>query len=340
MQSLKGFIVFLEKHCSDSICHICPLAKQRRLNFPANNHRSEHIFDLVHADIWGPFKTATHAGYTHFLTIVDDFSRYTWVYLLRNKSDVVHIIPRYFQLVETQFLKTIKCFRSDNAPELKFEDYFAEKSVLHQLSCPYTPQQNSVVERKHQHLLNVAHALMFQSHIPHIFWGECILTAAHLINRTPMSLLSEKTPFYTLFGREADYSLLKVFGCLAYASTIAVQRSKFDPRATPCVFMGYPVGVKGYKLYDVAKCKFFISRDVLFFEDLFHFQSIQNTDFTTNVAYLDNFVLPIDATDVVSIHRAVAAPSLSDRHETDLHEVMDVPDNLAPGGHDLATDSP
>ena len=71
------------------VCHICSLAKQRRLSFLALNNIDEHTFDLVRCDVWDPFKTQTHAGHSYFATIVDDKSSYTWIYLLRNKNEIL-----------------------------------------------------------------------------------------------------------------------------------------------------------------------------------------------------------------------------------------------------------
>lgn len=103
---------------------------------------------------------------------------------MKQKSDVHIIIPKFLSLIETQFHKTIKAFRSDNAPKLRFTEFFSKKGVLYQFSCPECPKQSFVVKRKHQHLLNVARALFFQSQVPILFWGDCVLTATYLINRT------------------------------------------------------------------------------------------------------------------------------------------------------------
>jgi len=101
-----------------------------------------------------------------FLTIVDDHSRFTWVYLMHNKSQTNSIIQSFFSYAETQFQTSVKCLRSDNGAEFNMSAFFLSKGVLHQRSCVATPQQNAVVERKHQHLLNIARALRFQSNLP------------------------------------------------------------------------------------------------------------------------------------------------------------------------------
>ena len=162
---------FNNKSSSATNCPICPLAKQKRLSFSSNNHMSSSIFDLIHCDIWGPFHVATHTGHKYFLSIVDDHSRYVWIHLLHSKSEASKLLQNFVTWAETQFGITIKAIRSDNAPELKITEFLETKGIDHQFSCVERPQQNSVVERKFQHLLNVARALYFHSRVPLKFWG-------------------------------------------------------------------------------------------------------------------------------------------------------------------------
>ena len=240
-------------------CDICHRAKQKKLSYTLNPKLRAHPFDLLHIDVWGPFSEQTSEGYRYFLTIVDDHTRVTWVYLLRLKSDVLTVFPDFIQMVETQYSARVKSVRSDNAPELRFDALYKAKGIISYHSCAETPEQNSVVERKHQHILNVARALMFQSGVPLSLWGDCVLTSVFLINRTPSQVISNKTPYEMLTNKVLDYSHLKTFGCLCYASTSPKQRHKFQDRARACVFLGYPSGYKGYKLLDLENNNVLIS---------------------------------------------------------------------------------
>lgn len=176
-------------------CDICHYSKQKRLSFSPSTHVSNKSFELIHCDLWGPFTTCTLDGFKYFLTIGDDFTRCTWVYLLKHKSDTYFLLSEFATMVHTQFVSKIKTIRTDNGTEVYLIFFFFHSNgILHQLSCVYTPQQNAIVERKYQHILNVIKALKFQSKVPLCFWGDCILTATHLINRIPSKSLGNKSP--------------------------------------------------------------------------------------------------------------------------------------------------
>ena len=191
---------------------------------------------------------------------------------------------------------TIKVFRSNNAKELLFHDFvFAKIRVLHQFSCVECPQQNSIAKKKDQHLLNVARALYFQSRVPLHLWSHCVLTATFLINHTLSPLLNHSTPFELLYKKPVDYSSFRVFGCLAFASTLTFHCTKFQPRAKPCVFLGIPNGMKAYRLYDIHAKQVFVSRNVIFHEEVFPFQFVIDTTHLSDP--FPDLVLPIPLSD-------------------------------------------
>ncbi len=98
--------------------------------------------------------------------------------------------------------------------------FFKSYGMLDQRTCPYSPQQNGVVERKHKHLLQVARALMFASNLLKHFWGDGILTATYLINRMPSKVLKWKAPYEILFGKIPNSDHLKIFDCLCFATNV------------------------------------------------------------------------------------------------------------------------
>ena len=138
---------------------------------------------------------------------------------------------------------------------------------------------------KHKHLLQTARALYFYSKVPEQYWGECVLCAALLINRMPLQSLNYISPYEKLFGDPLDLEYLRVFGWLFYVSTIQVNITKFEPRAQPHVFMGYPPDKKGYKVLNLKTMQIQISRDVVFHEQHFPYH-LQNSTTITNPFFL------------------------------------------------------
>lgn len=147
-----------------------------------------------------------------------------------------------------------------------------EKGILHHRSCPYTPQQNGVAERKHRHILDVARTLLLESSVPTSFWVEAISTAVYLINRQSSPRLHNDTPYYRLFAIHPSYTLLHTFGCVCFVHLPPHERTKLSAQSVKCVFVGYAPGQKGYVCYDPFLKKTRISRNVIFLESQYYFQ--------------------------------------------------------------------
>ena len=113
--------------------------------------------------------------------------------------------------------------------------------------------------------------MRFQVHLPIYFWGESVLAAAHLINRTPSPLLQNKSPYEILFNKPPSYNTIRTFGCLCFAQNQKTGGNKFASKSRKCIFVGYPFGQKGWKLFDLDSNVFLVSRDVKFFEDEYPF---------------------------------------------------------------------
>lgn len=140
---------------------------------------------------------------------------------MRLKSEIQGLLCSFIAWVQTQFNCMVKTLRADNgAGFTSLRSFFDSKGIVFHTSCPSTPQQNGVIERKHCHLLNVGRALRFQGNLPLTFWGQSVQTACYLINHLPTPLLNHKTLFELLHHTLPNFSHLRVFGGLCYATNL------------------------------------------------------------------------------------------------------------------------
>jgi len=128
----------MSKHVDISFikqCLICSYTRQCRLPFPHSQIHSKQVFELVHIDLWGPYKVQTYNGYRYFLRIVDDYSRTTWTHLFTTKSNAMPLIRGFIEMALTQFHVRIKTIQSNNALELGLNKeattYFLSKGIIH-----------------------------------------------------------------------------------------------------------------------------------------------------------------------------------------------------------------
>lgn len=259
------------KSCSREslVCDACELAKHTRATYPSRGLRSTQPFEVLHSDVWGPCEVHSISGHRWFVTFIDCYSRYTWLYLIKHKSHVFPVFRDLCALIQNQFGATIKTLRSDNGTEYvnhEFEQFLATNGIMHQTTCVHTPEQNGVAERKNRHLVEVARSLMFTMNVPKFLWVEAIKTATYLINRMPLRVLGHKTPAECLLKSNDFVVSPKVFGCVCFVHDYRNSVGKLDPRAVKCVFVGYSSSQKGYRCWCPSEHRFFVSMDVTFRE--------------------------------------------------------------------------
>ncbi|XP_075092045.1 uncharacterized protein LOC142172161 [Nicotiana tabacum] len=195
------------------------------------------------------------------VSLMSNATEKDWIILGNQKvKDVLYVPDFKFNLLSVSKLtKDLSCLAAFYPDFCVLQGLYSGKcdillssyGIIHQTSCPYTPQQNGTVERKHRHILEVARALKFQSGVPIRFWGDCVKTAVY----------------------EPKVDHLRVFGCHCHAAALP-RGDKFAPRARKAVFIGYSETQKGYRVYDLEHNSFFVSRDVVFQEIRFLFKDI------------------------------------------------------------------
>uniref|UniRef100_A0A2N9H3N1 Integrase catalytic domain-containing protein n=1 Tax=Fagus sylvatica TaxID=28930 RepID=A0A2N9H3N1_FAGSY len=221
-------------------CETCELSKHHRATFKLRNDEPcLHPFELVHSDVWGPARTTGLCGARYFVTFIDDHSRLTWVYVLKDRSQLFATFQSFYAEISNQFNAKLLAFRTDNAREYtesSFQEFLTSRGIIHQTSCVRTPQQNGIAERKNGPILAIARALMLQMHVPKPFWADAVLTATYLLNRMPSRVLKVET------------NLILVHTSASFSVILALRKV---------------IGA-----YSPSLQKHFVSADVTFFEDV------------------------------------------------------------------------
>lgn len=234
----------------DVSCFSCNKVKSHKLAFPLSATKSVKPFDLLHMDVWGPAPIPSVKGFRYYLLIIDDCTRYSWLFPLYYKSDVKTTLAQFKAYVQNQFQTSVKTIRSDNGKEFVNHyliNLFLISGIIHQTSCPHTPGQNGVVERQHRHLMDTTLTLLDQAGMPAQFWLEALITAVFLANRLPHSSLQFQVPHVLLFHTKPDYLTLKPFGCACFPWLKPYHSHKLILKSTTCVFLGYCTTSKGYR---------------------------------------------------------------------------------------------
>ncbi|KAL0425549.1 UNVERIFIED_CONTAM: Retrovirus-related Pol polyprotein from transposon TNT 1-94 [Sesamum radiatum] len=233
-------------------------------------HGTKQFGSSFYTDVCGPMRTPSHEQNRYFILFIDDYSRMTWVYFMREKSEVFKVFKKFKNLVEKQSGRSIKVLRSDRGKEYnnsEFNKFCEEEGIEHQTTVSYNPQQNGVSERKNRTVMEMARSMLQEKHLPKAFWAEAVYTAVYLLNRCPTKAVQNMTPIEAWSGKKPSAKHLRVFGSICYVHIPTEKRHKLEEKTEKGIFLGYSTQSKGYRIYNLKTKKLIISRDVEFDED-------------------------------------------------------------------------
>ncbi|KAK2380916.1 putative mitochondrial protein [Trifolium repens] len=197
---LRGMIKLISKEAirglpkltieEKNICGDCQIGKQIQMSHPRLPHQgTSRVLELLHMDLMGPMQVESLGGRRYAFVVVDDFSRYTWISFLKEKSDTFEEFKDLCIRLQREKDSSIIRIRSDHGKEFqnsKFAEYCSTEGIAHEFSSPITPQQNGVVERKNKTIQEAARVMLHAKKLPYYFWAEAMNTSCYVHNRVTL----------------------------------------------------------------------------------------------------------------------------------------------------------
>ncbi|KAJ9545264.1 hypothetical protein OSB04_024971 [Centaurea solstitialis] len=237
-----------------SLCSSCEKGKQTRASFKSKQISSiSSPLQLLHMDLFGPVNVQSIAGKKYTLVIVDEYSRYTWVFFLRSKSDAPEEIILFVRKMERLNNLTVRSIRSDHGTEFKnstLETFFDQKGISQNFSSVRTPQQNGVAERRNRTLIEAARSMLSEANLATQFWAEAVNTACYTQNRSLIVKRFRRTPYELFRNRKPSIEHLHIFGCVCYILNNKDNLGKFDSKSDDGIFLGYSSISKTYRVFN------------------------------------------------------------------------------------------
>lgn len=242
------------KYEKDHLCSSCQLGKSKKQTHkPKPTNSNTEVLHTLHMDLCGPMRVQSFNGKRYILVVVDDYSRFTWVKILRSKDETPDIIIKIIKQLQVRLNKIVRIIRTNNGTEFvnqQLTQFYESIGISHQKSIPRTPQQNGAVERRNHTLVEAARTMLIFSKTPMFLWAEAIATACFTQNRSLIHPLHNKTPYELVHPKRPDLSFLRVFGALCYPTNDSEDLGKLKAKADIGVFIGYAPDRKGYRIYN------------------------------------------------------------------------------------------
>jgi hypothetical protein len=259
----------LLKFESDLVCAPCHHGKMIAASHSTvNTMMTEHLGQLLHMDTVGPSRVRSMGGKWYVLVIVDDYSRYSWVFFLESKHEVLEHFQSWALRLNNEHPNCLKAIRSDNGAEFKnasFDEFCLEHEIEQQFSTPRVPQQNGVMERKNRTLVEMARTILDEHRTPRRFWADAISTAYYISNRIFLRSILHLTPFELRFGHKSSVSHFRPFGCKCFVLKRG-NLDKFESCSFDGILLGYTPHGRSYQVYNFETNTVVESCDVTFDE--------------------------------------------------------------------------
>ena len=239
----------------------------------------------------GPIK-ASIGGCRYVLTFLCSQTEYSFVYLLKNKSEQSKYFREFKALYENKTESKVKELRSDNGLEYfsnEFQKYLKDEGIKHNTSVAYVAQSNGKAERLNLTLIGKARTMLNSAMLDQNMWGSAILTANYLRNRSPCKTINFQTPYKLMFNKNPNLKHLRIFGCKAFPLILNKQRTKFEPKAqSNCVLIGYDDSDGIYWIFNKSTRSIFRSRDVTFDEKLPNELNLSSVEFVESETEIES----------------------------------------------------
>ncbi|CAI7923692.1 unnamed protein product, partial [Closterium sp. NIES-54] len=254
-------------------CLPCIEGRQRATPHSSSFPATTAPLQILHVDVWGPACVSGHCRERYFLQVVYDYTRYTMVFPLRSKGQVVDVlIPRIHTVrlqLRERFGQDLLVLRlhSDRGGEFSSDllwDFCRGEGILQSFTLPDSPQQNGIAERRIGLVMEVACTSMIHAAAPHFLWLFAVRYAAHQHNLWPRVSLLETSPTLHWTGEVGDAVVLRVWGSHAFVRDTSAY--KLSSCAIPCIFLGFVPNAPGWQFYHPTSRHVFPSRDVMFDE--------------------------------------------------------------------------
>jgi hypothetical protein len=217
-------------------------------------------------------------GSSYYIIFIDDYSRKTWLYLLKTKDEVFNKFQEFKAEIENLTNKKIKTLRTDNGGEYTSKEFVAFCKLVgirRELTVPHNPQQNGVAERKNRSIEETVKALLNDQGLSMLLWGEATMTTIYVQNISPHRILKDMTQEEAFLGKKPYVENLRIFGCPVYSHIPKDKRNKLEPSGKKGIFVGYSDSSKAYIIYIPKQHKIEVNRDITFNERMAFRKSIE-----------------------------------------------------------------